>query len=206
MVGKKQSQLTRTSPYDVFSDFEGTIVSPEISYKDWALPRTADHEAFKADYDSRMERVRRELSPEAWKNYLELYTKIFSIEDFKEISSKYEINKIFESWCTRFLKAHDYNTVNLIVISRGFAPIIRYYFERQDVKRVLKELKIFPRSIIASEPFMDKNGLVKGLKTVVYSKRKFVRDGHVMLGDESEEREFGNYPYFVNLSKLKHGE
>lgn len=198
--------MNRRSTYDVFSDFEGTIVLPEISYKEWILPKVSERREFEVDYEARMSRVRQERSVEAWKNYLELYSKLLSVNDFKEIASIYSMNRIFQSWCARFMKAHDYPSANLTVVSRGFAPIIRYYFDRQDVKRTLNELKISQVVIMASEPLIDKNGLVKNLKSVVYSKRKFVKDGHVMLGDDSEEREFGNYPYFVNLSKFKHGE
>lgn len=116
------------------------------------------------------------------------------------------MNKIFESWCKRFLKAHDYERANLTVVTRGFAPIARNYFERSDVKATLHDLKISIAALIGSEPYIDKLGVMKGLKSVIYPKRKFVKDGHIMLGDEGEEREFGNYPYFVNLSKWKTSE
>ena len=116
---------------------------------------------------------------------------------------KYSLNKIFESWCARFLKAHNYTSANITVVTRGFAPIARYFFERTDVKNDLDALKITVQSITGSEPYLDKKGVMKGLKSVVYLKRKYVKDGHVMLGDEGEEQEFANYPYFVNLAKWR---
>ena len=53
---------------------------------------------------------------------------------------------------------------------------------------------------------MDNTGAMKGIKSTIFAKRKFVKDGHVMLGDDGDEWEFKNYPYFVNLSKLRGSE
>lgn len=198
--------MTQRTPYELFSDFEGTIVLPEVSYRDWVSSRVPEKEKFEAECADRLKRAREAQSIQAWENYLDIYSKLFTLQDFKEISLKYSMNKIFESWCKRFLKAHDYESASLTVLTRGFAPIAKYYFERADVKTKLHDLKISLGSLIGSEPYIDKQGVMKGLKSVICLKRKFVKDGHIMLGDEGEEREFGNYSYFVNLSKWKTSE
>ncbi|MDG6996563.1 MAG: hypothetical protein JRN52_11635 [Nitrososphaerota archaeon] len=195
----------KSSSYDLFSDFEGTIVLPEVSYRDWVSSRVEDREKFETEWESRLKRAKEEWSTSAWESYLDLYSKLFTLKDFKEISLKYSINKIFESWCSRFLKAHGYERANLTVVTRGFAPVAKNFFDRTDIKRRLSDLKITVGSVIGSEPYIDKLGVMKGLKSVICMKRKFVKDGHIMLGDEGEEKEFGSYPYFVNLSKWKTG-
>ena len=189
------------SPSNIFSDFEGTFVLPEISYKEWVLPRVEDKPKFETEWGKRLEQAKNERTMQAWEHYLDLYSGLFTLQDFKDISAKYSLNKIFESWCARFLKAHSYEAANLTIVTRGFAPITRHFFERQDTKKALGALKISLRGIIGSEPFIDKRGVMKGLKSAVYLKKKFIKDGHVMLGDEGEETEFANYPYFVNLAK-----
>ena len=196
----------KSSSYDLFSDFEGTIVLPEVSYRDWVASRVEDREKFEAEWTSRLNRANEQRSIQAWESYLDLYSKLFTLKDFKEISLKYSLNKIFESWCGKFLKAHGYERASLTVLTRGFAPIARNFFARGDVKRTLVDLKISIGSVIGSEPYIDKLGVMKGLKSVVCLKKKFVKDGHIMLGDEGEEKEFRNYPYFVNLAKWKTGE
>lgn len=185
----------------VFSDFEGTIVLPEVSYKDWVSSRAENKANFESEWDVRLQQVKRERSIQTWEHYLDLYSGLFTVQDFKDISLKFSLNKIFESWCTKFLKAHSFDTANIVIITRGFAPIARDFFARVEVKMRLAALKVSVSSIIGSEPNMDKSGLMRGLKSVVYVKRKFVRDGHIMLGDDGEEAEFMKYPYFVNLAK-----
>lgn len=192
---------TQSSSYDLFSDYEGTLVIPEISYKDWVLPKVEDKDRFLAEYEVRRNRARNEGTAEAQAQYLNLYSKLFTLEDFKQISLKYAMNKAFASWCKRFTKAHGYKSVKLTIITRGFAPIVKNYFERPDTKTALSSLGISLASIIGSEPIMDKSEVLKGVASSVNSKRKYVRDGHVMLGDEKDEKEFSKYPYFVNLSK-----
>lgn len=189
--------------YELFSDFEGTLVLPEIPYKDWALEKVTEKAKFLHEYETRLSRARAERTVQAWVDYLTLYAKVFNVSDFKEISSKYSINNIFLSWYKRFLKAYNYEHVELTIVTRGFAPVVRNYLERSDVKLSLNGLKIQPVKVIGSEPQFDKQGVMKALLSAVYSKRKFVKDGHIMLGDESEEKEFADYAYFVNLSKWK---
>lgn len=189
------------SPSNIFADFEGTLVLPEVSYKEWVLPRVGDKPKFESEWERRLEQTKNERSIQAYERYLDLYSGLLTLQDFKDISAKYSLNKIFESWCTRYLRAHNYEAANLTIVTRGFAPIARYFFERTDTKRALGSLKISLGAIIGSEPFTDKRGVMKGLKSVVYLKKKFVKDGHVMLGDEGEETEFAKYPYFVNLGK-----
>ncbi len=200
------TDLQRASSYDLFSDFEGTLVVPEISYKEWVLPKVSEREKFETEYDRRLKKAREERSAKAWEDYLGLYFGLFSFQDFKEMSTKYSVNKMFGSWCARFLKAHGYDKISLTVLTRGFATIARLFFERADVKSVLREYRVSLGSVIGSEPYLDKQGIVKGVKSVVYLKRKFVKDGHIMLGDDGEEKEFGNYSYFVNFSKGKSSE
>lgn len=190
----------------MFSDFEGTIVLPEVSYKEWVYSRIKDKPRFELEWGKRLEQAKEDRSLQAWERYLDLYSGLFTQEDFRDISMKYSLNKIFEAWCRKFLKVHNYDAVNLSIVTRGFAPIVRYFFERADVKSTLDDLSISMLSVTGSEPYMDKRGLMKGLKSVVYLKRKYVKDGHVMLGDEGEEREFGNYEYFVNLAKWRTSE
>lgn len=190
-----------TSPNDLFSDFEGTIVLPEISYKDWVISRVKDRAQFESEWGKRLEQARKDRSPKSWESYLDLYSGLFTQQDFYDISMKYSLNKIFESWCTRFLKAHNYGSANISLVTRGFAPIAKHFLDRTDVKSAFRALKVTVQSITGSEPFIDKEGVMKGLKSVVYLKRRYVKDGHIMLGDEGEEYEFANYPYFVNLSK-----
>jgi hypothetical protein len=193
----------KISPYDLFSDFEGTIVLPEISYKEWIASRVIDISQFESEWGKRLDQAKKDRLPKSWESYLDLYSGLFTQQDFQDISRKYSLNKLFESWSTRFLKAHNYVTANIAVVTRGFAPIARYFFDRTDVKNALGALRITVQSITGSEPYMDKKGTMKGLKSVVYLKRKFVKDGHIMLGDDGEEHEFANYPYFVNLAKWR---
>lgn len=200
---RSERSFQRPAFYELFSDFEGTLVLPEISYKDWAMQKVSDKAKFLSEYDTRLGRAREERTIQAWGNYLSLYAKVFTTADFKEISSKYAINNIFLSWYKRFLKAYNYERVDLTIVTRGFAPIVRNYLERSDVKLSLNGLKIHPVKVIGSEPQFDKQGVMKALLSAVYSKRKFVKDGHIMLGDESEEKEFSNYAYFISLSKWK---
>jgi allantoicase len=89
----------------------------------------------------------------------------------------------------------------LTILSRGFSPIIRYFVESSRNKAELRSLRIGSTKVVASEPQIGSDGLVTGIKSAVFLKRKYVPDGHVMLGDESERKEFENYPYFVNLEK-----
>lgn len=193
--------MQKSSAYDLFSDYEGTLVLPEISYKDWVLPRVEDKDRFLAEYEARRSRARSEGTPKAQAEYLNIYSKLFTLDDFKQISLKYTMNKAFTSWCKRFTKAHGYKSVKLTVITRGFAPIVKHYFERYDTKTNLTSLGISLSAIIGSEPNMDNRGVLKGVASAINSKRKYVKDGHVMLGDEKDEKEFSNYPYYVNLSK-----
>ncbi len=190
--------------YELFSDFEDTLVVPEISYKEWVLPRVADRERFEAEYENRREKAREERSTRAWENYLNLYARLLSAQDFKEMSARYSMNRVFSSWCKRFFRAHGYTNAKLTVLTRGFAPIARNYVERSDVKSALAQIGISAATVIGCEPSMDNKGMMKeGLKSVIYSKRKFVKDGHVMLGDDGDEWDFRSYPYFVNLSKWR---
>lgn len=189
------------SQSNLFSDFEGTVALPEVSYKDWVSSRVEDIAKFEVEWGKRLQQAKDQRNAQAWEHYLNLYSGLFTLQDFKAISAKYSLNKIFESWCARFLRAHNYEKASLTIVTRGFAPITRHFFERQDTKKALDSLNIFLVGIVGSEPFMDKRGVMKGLKSVVYLKRKFIKDGHIMLGDESEEKEFANYPYFVNLTK-----
>ena len=200
---RSERPFQRPAFYELFSDFEGTLVLPEISYKEWALQKVSDKAKFLSEYETRLSRARMERTVQAWENYLTLYAKVFTTSDFKEISSMYSINNIFLSWYKRFLKAYNYERVDLTIVTRGFAPVVRNYFERTDVKVSLNGLKIRPVQVIGSEPQFDKQGVMKGLLSAVYAKRKFVKDGHIMLGDESEEKEFANYAYFINLSKWR---
>ena len=194
------------SQSNLFSDFEGTVVLPEVSYKEWVYSRVEDKAKFESEWEKLLQQAKKERSAQAWESYLNLYTGLFTLQDFKDISEKYSFNKMFESWCTRYLRAHNYETANLSIVTRGFAPIARHFFERRDTRRALDSLKVSLGSIVGSEPFMDKRGVMKGLKSVVYLKKKFIKDGHIMLGDEGEETEFANYPYFVNLGKWRSNE
>ena len=200
---RSERSFQRPAFYELFSDFEGTLVLPEIPYKDWALEKVTEKAKFLHEYETRLSRARAERTVQAWGNYLSLYARIFAEVDFKEISGKYSINNIFLSWYKRFLKAYNYERVDLTIVTRGFAPIVRNYLERSDVKLSLDRLKIQQVKVIGSEPQFDKQGVMKALLSAIYSKRKFVKDGHIMLGDESEEKEFANYAYFINLSKWK---
>ena len=193
--------MQKSSAYDLFSDYEGTLVFPEISYKDWVLPRVEDKDKFLAEYEIKRNRSRSDGTPDAQAEYLNLYSKLLTLDDFRQISLKYTMNKAFTSWCKRFTKAHGYRSVKLTIITRGFAPIVKNYFERYDAKSTLSSLGISLSTVIGSEPVMDKKGVLKEVASAINSKRKYVRDGHVMLGDEKDEKEFSNYPYFVNLSK-----
>jgi hypothetical protein len=193
--------MQKSSAYDLFSDYEGTLVFPEISYKDWVLPRVEDKDKFLAEYEIKRNRARSDGTPDAQAEYLNLYSKLLTLDDFRQISLKYTMNKAFTSWCKRFTKAHAYRSVKLTIITRGFAPIVKNYFERYDTKSTLSSLGISLSTVIGSEPIMDKKGVLKEVASAINSKRKYVRDGHVMLGDEKDEKEFSNYPYFVNLSK-----
>lgn len=190
-----------TQPNDLFSDFEGTIVLPEISYKDWVMSRVKDRAQFVSEWGRRLEQTRKDRSSKSWESYLDLYSGLFTQQDFRDISMKYSLNKIFESWCTKFLKAHNYGSANISLVTRGFSPVAKHFFDRTDIKNAFRALKITVHSIIGSEPYMDKRDVMKGLKSVVYLKRRYVKDGHIMLGDAGEEYEFANYPYFVNLAK-----
>lgn len=191
---------------DLFSDFEGTVVLPEVSYKDWVSSRVEDKAKFESEWKKLLQQAKDERSTQAWERYLNLYSGLFTSQDFKAISERYSLNRIFESWCARFLKAHNYETAKLNIVTRGFAPVARHFFDRVDTKRALSVLKISLGDIVGSEPFIDKRGVMKGLKSVVYLKKKFIKDGHIMLGDEGEETEFTNYPYFVNLTKWRSSE
>jgi hypothetical protein len=194
------------SPSNLFSDFEGTVVLPEVSYKEWVSQRIEEKAKFESEWEKRLQQAKKERTVQVWERYLDLYSGLFTLQDFKDISAKYSLNKVFESWCARFLKAHNYEMANLTIVTRGFAPIARHFFGRQDTKRALDSLKISLSAVIGSEPFMDKRGVMKGLKSVIYLKKKFIKDGHIMLGDEGEEIEFASYPYFVNLAKWRSSE
>ena len=176
---------------------------PEISYKDWVVSRVKDRTQFESEWGKRLEQARKDRSTKSWESYLDLYSGVFAQQDFQDISMQYSLNKTFESWCTRFLKAHSYESANLTIITRGFAPVVRSFFNRSDIKSSFAALGVSLGPVIGSEPFMDKKSVMKGLKSVVYLKRKFIRDGHVMLGDEGEEAEFANYSYFVNLARWR---
>lgn len=188
--------------YDIFSDFEGTIGVPKISYKEWVKARSPEPTKSKIEdeFNKRMGKVSKVRTAESWADYLVMYSGLLTSDDFEQIASKYSLNSKFEWWCKRYLTLHGYSRLNLNVITRGFAPIAKLYFRRNDVRKTFSEMKVLVSKIVGSEPLMEKGTVFKGLKSVVYMKRKFVKDGHFMLGDDEEESEFAGYSYFVNIS------
>jgi hypothetical protein len=195
------SSIHKVARHTLYSDFEGTLVLPEISYKEWALPKVKDPNRFLKDYSSRLESAREKRTPEAWKNYLDLYVGLLSVNDFDEMSQRYSFNPPFVSWCRKFQRAYGYDNIELTILSRGFSSIIRNFVELSENKATLRSLKIVSTHVVASEPQIGRDGLMTGVKSAVFLKRKYVPDGHIMLGDESERKEFERYPYFVNLEK-----
>ncbi|MGI0091265.1 MAG: hypothetical protein ACREBS_06110 [Nitrososphaerales archaeon] len=201
--------------YDIFSDFEGTIAVPEISYKEWVKKKRASPEVGRKmdeEYEKRMNRVRSERSTESWTGYLKMYSNLLSAEDFKQMALEYSLNPVFLWWCKKFYGLHGVKDgkqkgLNVTVVTRGFAPVARLFFQREDVRKSLENMNIAASKVVGSEPLLNNKrerfGMVKGLQSVVYAKRKYVREGHIMLGDDGEEKEFANYGQFVNLSKRK---
>jgi hypothetical protein len=99
----KNSSNRAVARCSLYSDFEGTIVLPEISYKDWVLPMVKDQNRFLEDYRSRLENAREKRTTEAWRKYLDLYVGLFRIRDFVRV---YAYLKIFPEFYERiqFLK------------------------------------------------------------------------------------------------------
>ena len=200
--------------FDIFSDFEGTIAVPEISYKEWAKKKVSPElrSEIYEEYENRMSRVRAERSIQSWTEYLKMYSDLLSVEDFKQMAMEYSLNPTFLWWCKKFYSLHGVTDgkqkrLNVTVVTRGFAPIARLFFQKDEVRRSLNEMNVIISKVVGSEPLLnyknEKTGLVNGLGPVVYNKKRLIKDGHIMLGDGDEEREFANYGQFVNLSKWK---
>ncbi len=187
---------------DIFADFEGTVVSEEIPYREWVKKTGVDPAWVDEEHRRRLDEVRENPGEASWQAYLNMYARLLRTDDFEEMSKRYSLNPRFVEWVKAFKRRGGHEQVRLTILTRSFAPAARLFFEREDIRESLKALGVEVREVIGAEPEADENGLITGVLHTVYRKKPLIPEGHYFLGDDHETEEFGEGEeiHFANLT------